>query len=414
MKKLHLSLLALGAASCASYGCVSAPAEPHLEKVAKPLVMTTEKQSLVSGYNALGFSLLRQRVAENKNANVLLSPLSIATALAMVQGGASGNTQTEMARVLGTGNLDEKTREADNAALFSSLQNASDVQLSLANSLWINQGFQIKPDFQKRTETVYDAKVSALDFSQPNAPQQINDWVKASTRGKIDKMIDRLAPNDEMVLMNAVYFKGNWLEKFDPRDTANASFFASDGKRDVPMMRRSDNFNYLENAEMQAVALPYKGRRMSLYLLLPRENNSLEKLLASLDAKSFDALANKMTKRKGSVSLPRFKMQDDINLTPPLKTLGMTSAFGLQADFSRIAPQLFISGARHKAVIEVNETGTEAAAATSIGMAGSAMPMNQPEPFVFVANRPFLLALRDNQSGALLFLGAVKTPETLK
>ena len=412
MKKLHLSLLALSAA--ASYGCKAVPAEPGVEKIATPLTMNQEKQSLVSGDNALGFSLLQKRVAEQKNANVLLSPLSIATALAMVQGGASGATQTEMARVLGTENLDEKAREADNAALFSSLQSASDVQLSLANSLWVNRDFPIKADFGKRSETIYGAKVNVLDFSQPNAPQQINDWVKASTRGKIDKMIDRLSPDDRLVLMNAIYFQGNWLEKFDAKATRTVPFAAPGGQRDVPMMRRSDDFDYQENAEMQAVALPYKGGRMALYLLLPRENQSLETLLASLNAKSFDALVAKMTKREGRVALPRFKMSDDIALNEPLQSLGMKSAFALSADFSRIAPELFISAVRHKAVIEVNETGTEAAAVTSIGMAGSAMPMDKPEPFVFNANRPFLLALRDNESGALLFLGAVKTPETLK
>ena len=379
--------------------------------------MNQADNQVIEGTNALGFSLLNRVMAQSPQNNVLLSPFSITSALAMVQNGAAGQTRSEIARVLGVEKLDETVLDAAHRALLTSLKNAPETELLVANSLWLHQDFTIKPDFQKRTQQTFDAEVSTLDFAASNAPQQINDWVAKNTKDKITQMIEQLAPDDRMVLMNAVYFRGDWLDPFEKDNTRDEPFFAPSGKREVPMMGRHDHFNYLENADLQLVSLPYKGERMEMYLLLPRQKTALNALLAKMDAKSFGALIGKMSNREGSVSLPRFKMSDDITLRPYLEQFGIKAAFSMQnADFSPIAPPpLWISGARHKAVIEIDETGTEAAAATSIGMAGAAAPNpNRPKPFSFIADHPFLLALRDKESGALLFMGAVNEPETLK
>ena len=165
----------------------------------------------------------------------------------MTQSGAAGQTEQEIARVLGVEKLDELSLASANLALLSSLNSAPETELSIANSLWLRENFTINPDFSKRAEQTFDAEVSTLDFSAPDAPQKINDWVAKNTKNKITRMIEQLTPDDRMVLMNAIYFRGNWLEPFKKSDTRDEPFFALSGQHDVPTMTRHDHFDYLEN-----------------------------------------------------------------------------------------------------------------------------------------------------------------------
>ena len=373
-----------------------------------------ETATLVDGTNALGFSLLKNLNAKRQKENVLVSPFSITMALAMAESGAAGQTKSEMARLLGTGKMSEGARDNAHSALADSLRNTPNVKLSVANSLWLNQGFGLKPDFQARTQKTFGATLETLDFRAPDSVTRINDWVKSQTGGKIDGIIEKLSVDDRAVLVNAVYFRGDWFDAFDKKLTATETFSTPDRAVKVPLMRSASEFRYTDNEKFQMVALPYKGQEMAFYVVLPRPKTGLSALIKTFDALALKANIAKMSAREGTVYLPRFEVKDNIELSPPLQSLGMKTAFSVtQADFSPMASErVFISRVLHKTTLELDEVGTVATATTAVvAVAGAAEAPEAQEPFVFRADRPFLLALRDDKTGAILFLGVVNQPK---
>lgn len=369
---------------------------------------------LVAANNEFGFDLFNQLCAQDNGKNTFFSPLSVATALAMTYIGAVGDTHLAMKRVLKYGEMNHAEINQSGSALMSKLKSSDPkVELLIANSLWARQGVEFNPLFMDRNRQFFGAEVAALDFSNPQSVKRINGWVSQNTKGKIPAIIEQIENDQVMFLINAVYFKGQWQKRFEKSLTLNRPFhLATGGTKQTPMMSQSGNYQYLRGENFQAISLPYGQGGTSLYLFLPDENSSLNDLLKDLSYQKWQQWMTSFRDSPGDVKIPRFKMDYSRELNNALRALGMGVAFERgKADFSGIREQkdLFISQVKHKAVIEMNEEGTEAAAATSVGISiTSVRPVQQR--FSFIADRPFLLAIRNQETGAILFTGAIFEP----
>jgi serpin B len=375
---------------------------------------TIMNSRLVAANNEFGFNLFNQLVREGANRNAFYSLLSVATALAMTYNGAAGETERAMARALKLDGMSLAEINQASAELLKSLKSSDPkIELNIANSLWARQGINFKEDFLSRNRQFFGAEVATLKFSDPQALARINGWVNANTKGKIPKIIDRINAQQVMFLINAVYFKGLWQQKFDKALTRNETFHLLGGRqKPVPMMSQSGSYRYLRGDRFQAVSLPYGKGGVSLYLFLPDKDSSLSDFLKSLNYQKWEHWTNSFRNTPGDVKIPRFKLDYERTLNDALKVLGMEVAFSAgRADFSGMSERrdLFISEVKHKAVVEVNEEGTEAAAATSVGISVTSVRPT-PQRFNFIADRPFLMVIRDQQSGAVLFMGAVVEP----
>jgi serpin B len=386
-----------------------------LSLFASPLRGTESKASgvsLVPAKNRFGFKLFCALVEAGIKHNLLISPFSITTALSMTNNGAAGETRAAMARCLEIEgvNLDELNEEEK--SLAAGLQNSdARVQLLIANSLWARKGVAFKSGFLKRVKQFYQAEATVLDFASRDAPDKINGWVRQKTRGRIDRIVNQITPEVVLFLINAVYFKGKWQEEFDPKLTAESDFHLIEGTTErVLMMSRSGRFDYLLGEGFQAVALPYGEGRFSMVVLLPDESLGLNGLILKLNNENWQRWQAGLVSRQGEVKLPRFKMEYEQSLKEVLKRLDMAVAFDLErADFSEMSSQsgIAIGDVKHKSFIEVNEEGTEAAAVTSVEMVMSALPVDR---FRMVVDHPFIFAIQDNATGAIIFLGAVVKP----
>jgi serine protease inhibitor len=367
--------------------------------------------ALIDANTQFSLNLFADLQKATPDKNLFISPSSIGLALAMTYNGADQETQAAMAKTLQIGNISIASFNAANEDLREALEYPdSEVELKIANAIWANQGVMFKPDFLRNNQKFYKAKAEALDFKNLDSLNVMNNWVKRNTSGKIEKIVDRLSGDERLFLMNATYFKGNWAQPFDKAQTKAHPFTTPAGQKTIQMMSQQGSYRYLETEDFQAVSLPYGKRRLSLYLFLPKSNQTIAQLTQSLTAKNWQTWMTEFKTQEGRVQIPRFKLDYSIDLKPTLTNLGMGIAFTPQANFSKLAEGgNMIGSVRHKTFVEVNETGTEAAAVTSIGIvATSARPIEAP--FTFKADRPFLCALRDNQTGAILFMGAIVKP----
>lgn len=375
---------------------------------------------VVSAHNKLGLLIhkyLAQQAGEDEN--VFLSPLSISLALSMVYNGAAGDTAAAMAETLQWDELDLETINKAHRALLDMLSEADDdtlgVKLQIANSIWHRQGFSLRPKFLQQTDEFYRAIASELDFAASQSVDVINDWVSENTQGLIQNLIERLDEDMVMVLVNTVYFKGDWTLPFDAALTRDGEFTLSSSEvRDVPMMYRDGRFDHFAGPDFEAVRLPYgKDERLAMYVFLPGEQTSLAALQQRLSYENWNEWLSGFSRKLGEVSLPRIDVEYKVTLNDVLRSLGMGVAFDRSlADFSLMVPddspaQLSISDVIHQAVLKVDEEGTEAAAATSVGVRVTSLPMYE---FRFTADRPFFIAIRDDATGALLFVGSIVDP----
>ncbi|MBD2612130.1 MAG: serpin family protein [Nostoc sp. ZfuVER08] len=394
----------------------SALAQSSLPQPETPLEKKTVKTDtkIIQSNNKFGFQLFSE---VNKNdggeKNVFISPSSVAIALAMTYNGASGSTQQAMAKTLELQGMSLSEINSGYAALLKQILENADakVQLKIANSLWANQEVKFQPDFLQRTEDFYQAKVSNLNFKNPTAINNINDWVKDNTAGKINKIVEKIEPDQVLFLINAIYFKGNWTNEFDKNQTAEYPFYITSGKQKKhQMMSQEGDYKYYENQQFQAVSLPYgKDGKVSFYIFLPKENSNLKAFSQSLNVENWEKWMTQFNKQKGFIRLPRFKTEYDISLNNSLKALGMEEAFSNKANFSGMGQNFAISQVKHKTFLEVNEEGTEAAATTSVGIVATSL-RPEPEPFRMIVDRPFFCAIRDNQTGSILFMGSIVEP----
>ncbi len=354
--------------------------------------------------------------------NLFFSPYSISTCLAMVDAGARGNTAVQMANVL---HLPPNSAQihSSHGALQKELNAAGKTggfELAIANSLWGQQGHPFLPGFLDLAQQNYDANLNQADFQTAAEPAriEINSWVSDHTGGRIK---DLLAPgvldaSTRLVLVNAIYFKGKWVTPFKQNDSTNAPFTTTPDKVvDVPFMHATGRFAYAETEDVQLLELRYAGERLSMVVILPKKSDGLPAVESSLTEKQLSDLLAKISGPRGPVQvnvyLPKFKLTSEFSLGRTLADMGMSDAFTPRADFSGMdgARDLFLSAVVHKAYVDVNEEGTEAAAAT--GAAVSALAIMRPAPVpVFRADRPFLFLIRDRESGSILFMGRVTNP----
>jgi serine protease inhibitor len=348
--------------------------------------------------------------------NLFYSPYSISTALAMTYAGARGTTAEEMAKVLHF-NLPVDRLHPACGGLVESLNEAGkkgDFQLSVANRLWGQKGEGFLKEFLGLTERYYHAGLSEVDFAgdTESVRKTINDWVEKQTAEKIKDLIKEgvLGRDTALVLTNAIYMKADWLSQFDKKLTKDELFFAP-GHREIkaPTMHQKEEFGYVDAEGIQVLELLYKGDRLSMVVLLPRDKDGLAKLEARLSIDNLGQWLAQLSRQKVMVSLPKFKATRDYRLSEPLMSLGMNSAFGI-ADFSGMNGRrnLFISEVIHKAFVDVDEQGTEAAAATAVVISGG---IARPTP-EFRADHPFVFLIRDRQTGAILFMGRVTEPRS--
>src|SRR3989304_3973975 len=374
-------------------------------------------KNLVDANTRFGFDIFKELTSEDKDQNVFISPLSILLALAMTYNGAVGDTNLAMAEALGFTGFDLEELNSGFHDLLVSIKNAdSDIEMAIANSIWYKLGYSVKEDFIERNEKYYSSEVNEIDFTAPEAVDTINGWIEEATKGKIEKMLTEIPDDAVMYLINAIYFKGNWTYPFEENLTVDDDFYLLDGTaKKVPMMSQEGNFGYYDGDNFSAVKLPYGQEKMAMYIILPDEGVELDSVIESLDAESWNEIKGLFSGKEVSLTMPKYKMEYGIKLlNDALISLGMGIAFDPHlADFSGISSRgpgegPWISRVLHKAVIEVNEKGSEAAAATVVEMMESAAA---PEEIVqFIVNRPFFFVIGDDRTGSILFMGKVVEP----
>ena len=368
--------------------------------------------SVVTANTQFGFKLFDEIRKTEQDKNIFISPLSVSLALAMTLNGAAGETEQAMTNTLQLQGLDSEAINVGYAGLRQTLLTSDPkVTLTIANSLWARQGMSFKQDFLQRNIRFFGAEISTLDFNDPSASKTINQWVDTNTNGKIQKIVDDIInPNAVLFLINAIYFKGTWQREFDPSRTQEDPFHLTNGDvKQVPMMRQQHRYPYYRGENFQAISLAYGDGEMSMYIFLPDRESNLNNFLRDLNAERWEHWMSQFHGQDVSLVMPKFKLEYGRTLNDALKVLGMDIAFqGDLANFSRMASApLYIENVLHKTFVEVNEEGTEAAAATSIGISITSVP---PPPIPFTIDRPFFLAIRDNQTKTVLFMGVVVDP----
>ena len=372
---------------------------------------------LVAGNNQFAIDLYH--VLFDKRGNLFYSPYSISLALAMTYAGARGETQQQMADVLRFTLPQELLHPAFNAldqALASrgeTLKEEQRFRLNIANAIWGQQDFDFLAAFLDTLAQNYGAGLRVLDFvkAPDDARQTINQWVEEETEDKIKDLLPAgsISSDTRLVLSNAIYFNAAWKYPFEESITQDGPFHLLDGSEvTVPMMRESERLGYAQGAGLQAVELPYVGGELSMVILLPAAGR-FEEFVEGLDGRQLEAVLADMSRIEVQLTMPRFEYESGFRLKDALRRLGMTDAFGGEADFSGMTGglDLFISDVYHKAFVAVDEEGTEAAAATAVVMDLTAAPGTPVEVKV---DRPFVFLIRDIESGAILFLGHVVNP----
>jgi serine protease inhibitor len=393
----------------------SAPPTPAPTPFAPNVPPWARVQGVVPAtYADFGLGLLQRLAAEAEAGNVILSPVSAGLAGSMLANGAEGETLDGILRTLTAAEGIEPLNGA-NAALLEALQ-SDDIELAVANAMWARQGVQFLPGFLSDVRSLYAAEVATMDFGAPSTVHAMNAWASRSTRGRIPSIIESPLPRDLVLfLANAVYFKGRWEDEFRPAATRERPFETPGGTVQHPLMHRTGEYGHLREDGFSAVRLPYRGGRFAMYVLLPDSGVPLAEVRASLTAEEWARWMNGFDSRDVQLALPRFRLRTGADLIPPLAHMGMGDTFDAErarftrmADASHLATRnIYVTRANQQVFIEVNEEGTEAAAITSIGAAVESVP--EP-PVPFIVDRPFLFAIRDDASGALLFVGQVVDP----
>jgi serine protease inhibitor len=406
MKRLLIgAAIILAFVSCKKDGV--SPAE------SKVLLLPAMSGTIINASNKTAFSLFDQVLSLNENNNTLISPLSIYMALGMVYNGADNATRDSIAKVLELSGTEVDNLNSTAKALIEQLpQEDNKVTFSIANSIWYrNNGVQPIQSFLDITEENYKATISPVDFSSPQAVTSINNWVSEKTKGKIDKLVDQVSGDDLMYLVNAIYFNGNWQYAFKPSDTFTDLFHISENNTvSIPFMLQEVTVRYASNEDFEMVELPYgSGKAFSMFIMLPKQAGiPINQFAGTLNESLLETAMTLLKPTKIRVIIPKWEYSYNMEkLKDQLTALGMGIAFSDNADFSKMYPaKVEITRAIHKTYIKVNEEGTEAAAATAVGIGLTAV---QVLP-AFKADHPFLYIIAEKQTGTILFTGILNDP----
>jgi serpin B len=378
---------------------------------AEPIILTTRQSEIVAGDNAFSFKMFKEVSALAQKPNTFFSPLSLNMALGMLYNGASGDTRTEMAEVLGMAGFTETEVNEYYQKMSQALLNIDPLtEISIANSIWYRDEFPVKPSFIDINKSYFDAEVRALDFDKPDAADIINKWCADKTKDRIKEIIGKPIPDDVMMyLINALYFKSKWQFEFDKKNTKQEDFTKADNQKiKAAMMEQTKALPYYANPYLQCVEMPYGNQAFSMVAMLPAEHMDIDQLIDYLDNSSWKDILDNLHEQSIWLKLPRFKIECEMLLKEPVWNIGMQLIF--YGGFAAISDvPLYVSKIKQKTFVEVNEEGTEAAAVTVIEMRknSSVGPGSQ---IAFFANRPFLYLIKEKSTGAILFIGRMDDP----
>jgi len=375
--------------------------------------LTVAEVKITEVDNKFGLKLFREISKNQSDSNIFISPLSVTMALGMTFNGAAGETQTAMRNTLEYGDLSIDEINQSYYGLIDLLTSAdSKVNFQIANSIWYRNTFSVLADFINVNKKYFDAEVSALDFDRSDAADIINSWVNEKTNGKIKEIVPKpISSEMVMYLINAIYFKGSWTYEFSKDRTTDEPFFLSSGNsKTCKMMSHKSEHPYFQNEQVQAIDLAYGNAGFSMTIFLPAIGSNVNTLIESLNNDSWNDWLSQFDTAEVSLFMPKFKLSYNLKMNDVLSTLGMETSFvpGL-ADFTKINAngELYISEVMHKTFVDVNEEGTEAAAVTAVGVGCTSVG---PESPVMRIDRPFVFAIRERQSGTILFIGKIMEP----
>jgi len=411
MKKniLRCSILSIFLVSFLLTACKKEPSAT-LPKDPVPITLTTDQVSMISSENTFALDLFK-KVIENRGAtgNVIISPLSISSALSMTVNGANGSTREAMLTALRQNGL---TTDMINNA-YKDLTDAllkvdQRVLISVANSVWTENNFVVKNPFKETLTRYYTADAKSFDITDPKVPGLVNSWIESKTNGLIKNMVDQLDPNTVMLLVNAIYFKGKWTNQFDKAKTVNSEFHKSDGTTvNVPMMSQKTDLKVYKGEGFSMAEFPYGQGNFVMDVILPDEKNGTYSPLPDISNTNLTVWLASMSKTETEVTFPRFKYGYKKELKDILSDMGMGVAFSDFADFSNISDlSTKLSFVLHQAFIETNEEGTEAAAATISGISTTSVII----PFKFDIDHQFIYLIRETSTNSILFMGRVTDP----
>jgi serine protease inhibitor len=388
------------------------------EMMANEIEVSEKTAQLIEAENEFGLELFQHVfTSETKYENIMVSPLSVSLALAMTYNGARGETKTAMENTLKVYGLEPGDINASYRDLVRALKSLDpQVLMEIANAIYYRHDFKVESDFVSVNRNYYDAQVTALDFgNQQLALKTINDWVSDKTHEKIDQIINEITPDHVMFLLNAIYFKGVWKTRFKESETTKQPFNLENGTAiQTDMMQLTDTVSYVANDLFSAIRLPYGKGNYNMYIFLPDQGKTLEDLTGELNTQNWKTWMEAFgPAQKTDIKIPRFKYKYEIELNDVLTTMGMGVAFTGMADFTGINRDggLNIDYVKHKTFIEVNEEGTEAAAVTVVAIERTSAGPEKPK---FIANRPFMYAITEEKTGAILFMGTLKDPLQLQ
>ena len=377
----------------------------------KLITLTVEQQALVQANNQFAFTLFNKSGSQETKENLFISPFSVNMALSMTLNGAAGSTKTGMENTLGFSGKPASQINDYNLFLSEQLQGIDkNVIFSIANSIWYRKSFTVIPSFITTNHIYYNAEVSPLDFDSPSAVSTINNWVSTKTNKAIPTIIDNISSDKVMYLINALYFKGSWRNKFEASKTSDQNFNKEDHTViKCKMMYQESTYRCFVRDTLSAIEMPYGQGNFVMTVLVPGAGKTTSGLIAGFNADNWKKWNDAMDSSKVKISLPRFKISYENTLNDLLSSMGMTDAFNPNiADFTRINTDggLYISEVKHKTMVDVNEEGTTAAAVTSVGMSTTAIQL----PLVINVNKPFVFVISEKTTGAILFTGRIMDP----
>ena len=378
--------------------------EPLELQDAEPILLKSSYAEKVQNDNSFAFDLLKATVKYESEPNVFISPLSVSMALSMTLNGAEGETATEMFEALRFGDFTMEEVNDYNKTLREALLSVDpSTELNIANSIWNRQGIPFVEEFKTTNKQFYDAEISTLDFLDPASLGKINGWIAEKTNNRIPEALDEIPEEAISYLVDAIYFKGVWREKFEKSNTQKETFTTEDGREtQVDMMNMEKYFAYAEDDNAGYLKLPYGNNAFSMVIGLPLEGKTVDELLTAIDNDSWGDLNYRG--KSVRVKLPKFKAECSYEFEKEiLPYLGMRKAFIPEvAKFPRMTPlEVFVSGVIQKTFVEVNEEGTEAAAATVVEI----RPTSVESDLNFYVTKPFLFFIQENSTGAILFAG---------
>lgn len=407
------------AATCSEVSAAPAPAPaPAKGQLSKKVasVKITANDAVVAT-EKFGLDLFQKLSADGSGENCFISPASVAIALNFAMAGSANATHDAMAKSLKFATSGADTAAAFNELIKSLTSQDEHVEMNIANAIFVNDRYKLNPGFEKTAKDDFQSEIRSENFADAQAVNKVNSWVSDKTKKHIPSILDKLSPQMFAVLLNAIYFKGDWTTPFPSENSKPGDFHLSTGgTKKVRFMSDTGTFKYFEEKDLQAVKLPYGSERFEAIVFLPGPSLKLAEFEKRLTAPKFDEYVGKFEEWKNSyLTMPTFHVDYGKTLNKALAGMGFANMFSDSADFSRLhtpPPGLKVSEVIHKTTLDVDEKGTVATAATSVSLMPTAVRLEKPRRFEMNVNRPFVFAIRDSKTGLLLFIGSVYKPET--